>query len=697
MQKNRWSRKFDWVSITDSKSGVTYVQKDRGEIYQEKRFIAVGDIYFKFNNYLTGVTFSYINSLKDIYKRDILTGEDTYSIFNMYNEFDIINKFLKNVDVDVAADTNIDLSLQWFSINDIKLKPNQLVLLKNQTSPFENDIYKINKKFFLENAGLLSSREQSDKFSCSIKMGKNKDKQFFLNTNGGFDFPITFESKNFFEGQSYILKNLISYNLYNTGTGATTSKMIFTDYSLARKQLPENSSLYNYEFYQSGSTSIIPSIYVTINYHHDSYKIRSGVNSTFNETIITGSTTNLGTKLVFSTPFNWNIGDYINLMVYSGSTGVTSLNMNTFIKSGSTNYIYLEEVIPNKILNSLLGYPYIVKNLNVAIDWWDAYDKMKNYTPYIDFYDVSGKTTNMGTSIEMMFTTKDCSYDKYFDYNALNFNFIDDTEFKYFETLNQYIKYNLYDRLSKINSIFTTGFTFFNTFTLSGFSYQYTDKNRIKIISTQTGLTNIFKPYTYVYAFASPGEKTLVYSVKDHEIIIEKPAQWIGNPDITAIQNIDGLKNISDILYEVYINESYDWYIHKSDNEVKYITNAYANILASSYDFRNNVTGLLFENENNEFILKLYKIKNDNGVFVDSNLSYKPIGLMFIGSDRMTRLPIPVNIISGQTLSFLDDWNVLNDQEPGTGEVFDAGFNIAVPTNNPALFYNVVDGESYYI
>ena len=51
MQKNRWSRKFDWVTVTDSISGATYIQKDRGETYVENRYIAVGDIYFKLNKY----------------------------------------------------------------------------------------------------------------------------------------------------------------------------------------------------------------------------------------------------------------------------------------------------------------------------------------------------------------------------------------------------------------------------------------------------------------------------------------------------------------------------------------------------------------------------------------------------------------------------------------------------------------------
>ena len=199
MQKNRWSRKFDWV-----KNDSTYVQQSRTELYDENRFIAVGDVYFKLNKYLTGVTFNYIISLDDIYNKNNLMTGDGYSIVNMYNEYDVIDRTMKNIiSVDIAADTNIDINLQWFQINDVKLLPGHLVLLKEQDSQNENDIYIVDNNFFLENANILSSREKSEKFSCSVKLGKNADKQFFL-VNVGESFPTSFEPKYFIEGKSFV-------------------------------------------------------------------------------------------------------------------------------------------------------------------------------------------------------------------------------------------------------------------------------------------------------------------------------------------------------------------------------------------------------------------------------------------------------------------------------------------------------------
>jgi hypothetical protein len=116
MQNNRWSRNFDWVEITGGTSGTTWIQKNRTDIYDESRVIAVGDIYFKLNKYLTGVTFTYINSLNNIYNTENLTTGDGQALVNMYNEYDVIDSAFKNVVfVDAAADSNIDLNLQWFS------------------------------------------------------------------------------------------------------------------------------------------------------------------------------------------------------------------------------------------------------------------------------------------------------------------------------------------------------------------------------------------------------------------------------------------------------------------------------------------------------------------------------------------------------------------------------------------------------
>jgi len=708
MQNNIWNRRLDWI-----KSGITspfiYYQQNRTEIYNENRFISVSDIYFRLNKYLTGVTFTYVNNLDDIYNMENLLTGDGYSLVNMYNEYDVIDRTMKNIIfVDVAADTNIDIDYQWFEINDVKLIPGHLVLLKNQTNQTENDIYSVDQQYFLNNAGYLSTREKSEKFSCSVKLGKNADKQFYL-SNNGLVFPIFNEPKYFIEGKSYILKNLIQYNLLNDRTGSTeSSKIIFTDYDFARKQLSENYSRYN-EIMISGIPAVsYTSNYITINYHHDSYMIRSGstTGGTFSN-IVSGITNSLSgyTSVPMPLGTDFRVGDYIYLNIFSGSTfftgGTTHLEMWQFIKNIQNNYIILEETIPSYILTDLSNCTFFIENLNVATDWYDAIEKVTDYTPHCDYYTLSAFTwTSGGTDfIDIILSPKENLFNKYFDYDGLVFQFTDAYDEYIFSTSIPYLKYKLYDKLSQISSGFTSGFTFFNEQLISGVtlnSYLYTDNGRIKISTSLTGLTNIFKPYTYVYttAYGQIIQRALVYSVSDYEVIIEKPRNWTTYPtqtqlpQVTSIQNIDGLKNISDILYEVYINETYDWYIKKSDNERKYIAKSYAELLTNNDFFRKNVTGVLYENNNNEFILKLYDIVND------SNLTqFELIELIYIGADRKSRLPVPLKLIDDEG-TYVLSWDILDGGIDGiAGIIYDAGFDAILPGfNNPPLIYTQIDG-----
>ena len=377
------------------------------------------------------------------------------------------------------------------------------------------------------------------------------------------------------------------------------------------------------------------------------------ITNTYSGFTLSGDT---GTSIPFPATFNCVVGDYVDLIIYSGISsysGNSHLEITTFIKNIKNNFILLEELIPNYILTDLKNCSFLLKNLNVAINWIDTLNKLSGSTPYSDFYSINTESYLSGLTIPVIDITlypKQSVYDKYFDYDALKFKFTDANYLRYFYTQNQYINYNLFDRLSQISTGFTSGFTFFNTYLLSGTSlksYLYTDDSRIRITTSGITATDIFKSYTYVYVSGQTLQKTLVYSVTDTEIIIEKPKGWTQYPtqsqlpQIISIQNIDGLKNISDILYEVYINQEYDlgWYIQKSDNERKYISKSYAELLISNNFFRRNITGIIYENKNNEFILNLYNIETDPNLFFSTN------EVIFIGADRKSRLPISLKLI----------------------------------------------------
>jgi hypothetical protein len=706
MQKNIWSTNFDWVKVyNEDYSGYTYYQQDRLEQYNQDRFIAVDSIYFKFNKYLDGVCFSYINNLNDIYRRDLLNG-DGYSIFNMYNEYDVVDRVTKNwVIVDVASNININLNQQWIKIDNFTLKPGHLVLLYNQDLESQNDVYRVTSENFLENAGYLTSREKSEKFACSVKTGTDGDKQFFL-LNNGYDFPVIFEPKCFIEGKSIILKNKIRYDLFN-GSGST-SKIIFTDYDFSRKQFLDPYKWFDNVTFGSDAASSL-----NIKYHHDEYSIKFGSNNFITGLSvgdISGST--LGT-IVSCTGLDFILDDAVQIKMYSGSTEI--LSTNTFIYTGvSSSYLVIEDEIPNRILNGLSTCTYDIRNLNVVTNWNELIDNQYlDNTPYSDFFDYYADTG-------ITFYPKESRRFRYFDYEGLSFD-IDGGTYNNtnFDTIYPYLKYKLFDRLNEINSsIFTSLFSGItgNYSLTSGFSREYINSashtSAIRIVS-DTILTG-FTPYTYVSInstdITSP-QITLIYSVNNYEMVIEKPRQWCDNgdfvdPSISSIYNIDNLSDISYFLDQVYINtesSTPDWYIHRSDNERKYICKAYAELLTHNKLFRDNVTGILYENNNNEFILKLYDIEND------SNLYFETVELMYLGSDKKTRLPVPFKRIQSNRLTSTDDtlidWNVLDGgwymlsggtyaSSPYTYEVFDFGFNnVLGGPNDPATFYNLIDGN----
>jgi len=709
MQKNIWSTNFDWVKVyNEDYSGYTYYQQDRLEQYNQDRFIAVDSIYFKFNKYLDGVCFSYINNLNDIYRRDLLNG-DGYSIFNMYNEYDVVDRVTKNwVIADVASNININLNQQWIKIDNFTLKPGHLVLLYNQDLESQNDVYRVTSENFLENAGYLTSREKSEKFACSVKTGTDGDKQFFL-LNNGYDFPVIFEPKCFIEGKSIILKNKIRYDVFN-GSGST-SKIIFTDYDFSRKQF-----LDPYKWFDN--VSAVTSGQLDIKYHHDVYTIRiASSTNTCSGNVVDIGTSSDGTTIPAGSCMGFipSVGDQILLKILFGS--IELLSYKGFVNKFQLSTIYLKEIIPEYILSDLSACTYTIRNLNLASNWTEIKDEnYLDYTPYSDFFDYY---INSGV---ITFYSKESKMFKYFDYHNLSFF----SGANNFNTIYPYLKYNLFDRLNEINSsIFIASFSgITNNFILNTgeFACEYIDSashfSSIRIVSDiiLTGFT----PYTYVNissALTSP-QKTLIYSVDNYEMIIEKPIQWCHNGDaidplITKIETIDGLKNISDILEEVYFNGECDiihnivpsswWYIHRSDNERKYICKAYAELLTHNKLFRDNVTGILYENNNNEFILKLYDIEND------SNLYFETVELMYLGSDKKTRLPVPFKRIQSNRLTSTDDtlidWNVLDGgwymlsggtyaSSPYTYEVFDFGFNnVLGGPNDPATFYNLIDGN----
>ena len=696
MQRDIWSRKFDWV-----KANNVWYQQDRLEQFNDTRFINVSDVYFKFNKYLTGVTFSYINNLQDIYKKDILTG-DGYSIVNMYNEYDVIRNTMMNFKfVDVATIDNIDLRQQWYKLDNVKLRVGHLVLLYGQTNKYENDVYRVSSQFYLINANLIPTRDKSYKFTVGVKLGTGFDRQFYL-VNNGSQFPITNEVKVFIEGRSFIVKHLLKYNLYNTSINSgITTRVIFTDYDLARKQITENYSLYNNSTTSINNSTPVSNYYFKINYHHNDYSIRTGITNSNSYTGLTTSISNVGGYTVFPyiSPFDAKTGDYLNIRMFTGLTD-NFLNYNVFIKDTGSTTFRLEELLPNNLLIDVSATTFEVINYSIATNWNEAITNLQNNTPYNYFYSLSATTSGAIHNLE--FYTREAKFDKYFDYHGLTFGVADGLITVAFTTANQFLKYKLYDRLAEINPpLFLPSFSMYNSISLVPIYSVYTDNHRVVLTFASTGLTSSFRKYTFVQVNGDSLEKTLIWNVTDTEITIEKPVKWLGTNPVTSIQNIDGLTNISDLLYELYMNIEYDWYKPFSQNIKSSICGAYAKVLTDKIETliltgtsssSTNITGIIYENDANEYTFKLYDTDGD------SQLYYKPIELIFVGGDRKTRFPVNLKTIDKLLNSYFLNWNILdggyNTSLSYYWEYFDLGLNtvIGVPDGSPFV-YSIIDGN----
>jgi hypothetical protein len=110
----------------------------------------------------------------------------------------------------------------------------------------------------------------------------------------------------------------------------------------------------------------------------------------------------------------------------------------------------------------------------------------------------------------------------------------------------------------------------------------------------------------------------------------------------------------------------------------KNIYRAYAGIFENldiNQEIRDSLTGILFENENSVFTLKIYRPAN----YQDERLLYEPIEINRIGTNRKTSIPVKVyGITSGLIFNVIDsqvyDVDVYDSEIYDSVTVFDSNF-----------------------
>lgn len=161
------------------------------------------------------------------------TAEDVYSVFNnnernlgwslstIWTPEKLLNKLLNNFRlVDLASIENVDLLTEWFElrIDNRTVNNKTLILLKDQTNPWENGVYKLVDRFLIRD-DIFNGLNDLEYFSAYVKEGEiNKEKQFFLERTPSGEYPMTnFGTSGkplfFVEGFNYAIRNRVDYKL----------------------------------------------------------------------------------------------------------------------------------------------------------------------------------------------------------------------------------------------------------------------------------------------------------------------------------------------------------------------------------------------------------------------------------------------------------------------------------------------------
>ena len=185
-----------------------------------------------------------ITSQDDFYNKNI--KEYGLSLKNLFTPDRVINEFMENyIQVDLATDTSLNLSLPIDKIDGVKLLEGHKVLVKNQTSKstlnindkpedfFEGDYRvsntvgtsveyeyynELNGIYTYKNGSLVKSTDYDNYENCirlslNVAMGTvNAGKQYHLNRLLNGFYPKNGEPMYFNEGHNWMVRNRVDYN-----------------------------------------------------------------------------------------------------------------------------------------------------------------------------------------------------------------------------------------------------------------------------------------------------------------------------------------------------------------------------------------------------------------------------------------------------------------------------------------------------
>ncbi|MCB1712614.1 MAG: hypothetical protein KDH96_09135, partial [Candidatus Riesia sp.] len=439
------------------------------------------------------------------------------------------------------------------------------------------------------------------------------------------------------------------FSVLNTFTGSTPSSLIRISYDIINLQFDIST-----DFVEFSNTSDTPNPY---------YKQS-----------ISGYT-QLLTDATFIT--NSDNGDMLEILI-SGTTSKILFQSEIRDKNAGGNYIELNEYVNDTFfpITGTTDTSITIINLNkISSNNWERSLKQINnhYFNHFCYFSESGGT--------MTVSPREPYRNKYlFDVNVN----LDASNYS-FGYNNLYSYYTLEEHLGSIYTGFTdmhdqssiSGFTVTQEYLEQDITYPATISTQdspLRITPTDPNDLNNFFKYTIVEA---DGYQTIVLDKTQTYMIIAKPKQaGASSFTPTDISTLYDIGDISNILEDIHYNQPLTWYDPFDREMISNIYRSYSEILCINTDVINRTTGTICEMPNGEFNLRLFNIRNrhntlinsNNGITNDNNLHLKPVEILDIGIDKITKFPVPIrerdivivdNVqISGHTVDIITTWGI---------------------------------------
>lgn len=467
-------------------------------------------------------------------------------------------------------------------------------------------------------------------------INENYFKSFFK------DDTIYFKITNLKDNTYIINKWETNFNVSNINLPIKKQKFIISDYN---NDLEINDDITIEIYKKTVETGTINWEYIS-SYIGETW-FESGLTSSGKQWILTGSTTAIGYENGIK---DWSLIEIEPLLKY-----------NTNIINIENNIIEIDGKIDLDLFNNYSSYDNVYFKIISNNHCENNFSSVVNKLKYYKYYDMfSYNITYNSLTITPIKNSKDI----YFNYDKINIylstgEFVGDIGDIYVESGYTTQGYSIENDIKTYKFITNN---IYNKYTLEIFLNQFTGSttniyiNGYSLIDNTDSLygdyyitTNIdnvsnFKPYTYVKCYTDSNNYyfILITDITENKITFVKPYNYLSDELILSINNITTIADISDILDKLYENYNHNYYNKISYDDKQKVYNTYANILnIGIYNrwLRILTTGIIFQNDKNIMILKIF----DPTDFTDNRLTYIPSEIMRLGKDKKTSIPVIID------------------------------------------------------